>query len=85
MASAKAKAQPLGSARSWREHDMAESFTFGMPYCLRVATDRISNLPGGHTETEKGLTMTANPLDFLVGRGRLELPTNGLKVRCSTN
>ena len=23
--------------------------------------------------------------DFLVGRGRLELPTNGLKVRCSTN
>ena len=22
---------------------------------------------------------------FLVGRGRLELPTNGLKVRCSTN
>jgi hypothetical protein len=22
---------------------------------------------------------------FVVGRGRLELPTNGLKVRCSTN
>ena len=27
------------------------------------------------------------PVDFhvLVGRGRLERPTNGLKVRCSTN
>jgi hypothetical protein len=24
-------------------------------------------------------------LGYMVGRGRLELPTNGLKVRCSTN
>ena len=26
-----------------------------------------------------------NPAPLLVGRGRLELPTNGLKVRCSTD
>ena len=43
------------------------------------------------TLKEKGLA-EANPLIFiailyviLVGRGGLEPPTNGLKVRCSTN
>ena len=30
-----------------------------------------------------GLSMAGAGL--VVGRGRLELPTNGLKVRCSTN
>jgi hypothetical protein len=27
----------------------------------------------------------ASPEGLVVGRGRLELPTNGLKVRCSTD
>ncbi len=49
--------------------------------------DKIAN----RRPKEKGLA-EANPLIFiailyliLVGRGGLEPPTNGLKVRCSTN
>ena len=34
---------------------------------------------------EGRLVESAAPFGALVGRGRLELPTNGLKVRCSTD
>ncbi len=30
-------------------------------------------------------SLTAYPLLYMVGRGRLERPTNGLKIHCSTN
>ena len=31
------------------------------------------------------MNSTCNPLILLVGRARIELATNGLKVRCSTS
>ncbi len=39
-----------------------------------------------HQTDKRGLTSLSDPFAFcLVGPGRLELPTNGLRVRCSTN
>ena len=44
--------------------------------------DRVLELdPNAHVACE---TLTTTNF-ILVGGGRLELPTNGLKVRCSTN
>ena len=40
--------------------------------------------PAQKLTKRKRLTMIANPLKLLVGRARVELATNGLKVRCST-
>ena len=39
-----------------------------------------------HAQKTKGSGIAAEPLALsMVGPGRLELPTNGLRVRCSTN
>ena len=40
---------------------------------------------GMRTGTEKSTEKIRGFFAILVGRGRLERPTNGLKVRCSTN
>jgi hypothetical protein len=39
-----------------------------------------------HSGKTKGIPVSnkSQVIDYLVGRGRFELPTNGLKVRCST-
>ena len=39
----------------------------------------------GDFEKKEAANNEGKPLKCLVGRRRLELPTNGLKVRCSTN
>ncbi|CAD5372477.1 hypothetical protein RA210_U20460 [Rubrivivax sp. A210] len=39
-----------------------------------------------HQKDKRDLTSLSDPfVVYLVGPGRLELPTNGLRVRCSTN
>ena len=38
----------------------------------------------GNTLKKGSTHIRVNPLYFLVGRARIELATNGLKVRCST-
>ena len=54
---------------------------------LFSALSRVPNIPLPHitpARNRKGLPSLEAP-SLLVGRGRLELPTNGLKVRCSTD
>ena len=42
--------------------------------------------PKAPQTNKRGLASLPNPfVVLLVGPGRLELPTNGLRVRCSTN
>lgn len=50
---------------------------------LRDALGKIGTFPR-HKEKE-GCVIARNPLILLVGCARLELATNGLKVRCSTD
>ena len=51
---------------------------FWMPFVSSKRAAAIFNM----TQTETALEEESR---HLVGRGRFELPTNGLKVRCSTN
>ena len=39
---------------------------------------------GSSTSQRLGSARASQVIDVMVGRGRFELPTNGLKVRCST-
>jgi integrase len=57
---------------------------------LRAAAERLSTLalPAGTvagTEKESAALVAAQVLEKMVGRGRIELPTPGFSVLCSTN
>ncbi len=50
-----------------------------------VAAATMWEVMGDLSEKEKGSKPKLDPFFILVGPARLELATNGLKVRCSTN
>jgi hypothetical protein len=59
---------------------------------MRLTGREVSDCPQNVHDPEKekacyllGSRLSTTDAVYLVGRGRLELPTNGLKVRCSTN
>ncbi len=54
---------------------------------LEPIQDPYTDAPSAYTAPEKQKATEGWPkcLIRVVGGGRLELPTNGLKVRCSTN
>ena len=57
---------------------------------LRAAAERLSGLSMlagtvAGTEKENAATSAAQVLEKMVGRGRIELPTPGFSVLCSTN
>ena len=64
------------------ETDLREAATRQKEYLEKQTTTKTVTI--GDFERSRTVANEDNLSDSLVGRRRVELPTNGLKVRCST-
>jgi hypothetical protein len=65
----------------------ADLLVYGPVQCLSTCSPRDVHkwwLHTAYTSPRDGNGQRSKALNCLVGGGRFELPTNGLKVRCST-